>query len=54
MFLFSFRGELIHQECQKLLGDAILKRALEGHPENLNKIFNMVALAKTPVLGADF
>lgn len=54
--LFPFHKELIHQECQKNLWETLLyiKWALESCPENLNRIFNMVALAETAVLWADF
>ena len=53
---FPFHEELIHLEYQKhpFEKHCYIKWALEGCPENLNKNFNVVALAETAASSAHF
>lgn len=54
---FPLHKEWVHQEGQKHLSEKqryCIKWAVEGCPENLNKTFNVVALAETAISSSDF
>lgn len=54
---FPLHKEWVHQESQKHLSEKqhyCSKWAVEGCSENLNKTFNVVALAETAISSADF